>query len=72
MSEVAALLACLAEVALTLLACVGLPLGSGPPPEQEVADVLACLACKQVIPEGQARCPACGWTYAGSPEEQAH
>jgi len=34
--------------------------------EKEGKDDLACLACKQKIPEGQSRCPACGWSYRGA------
>jgi hypothetical protein len=33
--------------------------------DDQQADVITCLECGTEIPEGQAKCPACGWTYVG-------
>ncbi len=32
-------------------------------PDDNVPDKITCLQCGKDIPEGQAKCPACGWTY---------
>jgi hypothetical protein len=34
-------------------------------PDDDGPDPIMCLECGKVIPEGQSKCPACGWTYAG-------
>jgi hypothetical protein len=31
-------------------------------------DVTHCLSCGAVMPEGNPRCPACGWSYQGTDE----
>jgi len=31
--------------------------------EDDTSRPTACLRCKKVIPQGETRCPSCGWTY---------
>jgi hypothetical protein len=34
-----------------------------PPAEDDLAEPTECLQCRQTIPAGAAKCPACGWSY---------
>jgi hypothetical protein len=41
-----------------------------PEPEDGGADeAMRCLACGEVIPEDEDRCPACGWSYQEEGDE---
>jgi hypothetical protein len=40
-------------------------------PEGEKISDDACLACGQLIPSGEDRCPACGWSFLDQPLDQA-
>ena len=47
-----------------------------PPSEAEEDDEpenapAGCLSCGKEIPEGESKCPACGWTYEGAQESDA-
>jgi hypothetical protein len=55
------------EKATELLEHHGHTLTSDEPDEDEDQgpDSITCLECGTEIPEGQAKCPACGWTYVG-------
>jgi hypothetical protein len=65
MGEVVGIVATIAEVALNILAWVGLSQRWRPRGEEAKEDSLACLACGKEIPEEQSRCPACEWSYDG-------
>ena len=58
MSEVLEIVGYLVELALSVLIW-----RRNSRREKEGEEVLACLACNEKIPEGQSRCPGCGWTY---------
>ncbi len=51
--------------AVELLAEHGHTLRDDVPDDDDRPDAITCLECGKEIPEGQAKCPACGWTYVG-------
>ena len=53
------------ERATALLAEHGHTLRGDTSDDDNAPDPITCLECGKEIPEGQAKCPACGWTYAG-------
>jgi hypothetical protein len=54
-----------AGAAAELLAHHGHTLRDDTPDDDDAPDPITCLECGKEIPEGQSKCPACGWTYAG-------
>jgi hypothetical protein len=65
MSELVQLIAIIAEIALGIFLSVPPSQARKSGSDEAKEDSLACLACRKEIPEGQSRCPACGWSYDG-------
>jgi hypothetical protein len=51
------------EQATELLAQHGHTVTGEQPDDDNAPDQITCLNCGKVIPEGESKCPACGWTY---------
>jgi hypothetical protein len=52
-----------ADQAAELLSQHGHTITSAEPDDEAAPDKITCLECGTEIPEGQSKCPACGWTY---------